>query len=219
MRVLADYAVGSWCVKNKEREVVCKKEQKRNWSACEIEKTKLFKAPSQCNEISNKKKPDDRKPEASIKTRRGRSVLYANRIACSLMRCSFSLQELFCMLLDQSDQSQTLLRNEAMLTRLDLISNIHGCSSIRQGVALRLGSFSRLHSMKYLKFSLHRMSCPSGVPISSLSFGMGCETMYVKRSISPALGCISVPSAGKGNLCCATSSSVTPKLHTSEVMV
>jgi hypothetical protein len=31
-----------------------------------------------------------------------------------------------------------------MLTRLDLISNIHGCSSIRQGVARRLGSFSRL---------------------------------------------------------------------------
>jgi hypothetical protein len=48
------------------------------------------------------------------------------------------------MLLAQSDQSHTLLRNEAMLTRLDLISNIHGCSSIRQGVARRLGSFSRL---------------------------------------------------------------------------
>jgi len=31
-----------------------------------------------------------------------------------------------------------------MLTRLDLISNIQGCSSIRQGVARRLGSFSRL---------------------------------------------------------------------------
>ena len=31
-----------------------------------------------------------------------------------------------------------------MLTRLDLISSIQGCSSIRQGVARRLGSFSRL---------------------------------------------------------------------------
>lgn len=31
-----------------------------------------------------------------------------------------------------------------MLTLLDLISNIHGCSSIRQGVARLLGSFSRL---------------------------------------------------------------------------
>lgn len=71
------------------------------------------------------------------------------------------------------------------------------------------------HSMKYLKFSLHLISA-SG---SFFNFGIGCLTIYVKRSISPAFGCISVPSAGKGKRCCATSSSVTPRDHTSEVMV
>lgn len=40
-----------------------------------------------------------------------------------------------------------------MLTRLDLISNIHGCSSIRQGVARRLGSFSRLHRPESARFA------------------------------------------------------------------
>jgi len=55
----------------------------------------------------------------------------------------------------------------------DFISTIHGCSSIRQGVALRGQSFSRQHSIKYLKFSDHLMPF-SG---SSLSLGMGCRTM------------------------------------------
>jgi len=77
-----------------------------------------------------------------------------------------------------------------MLTFFAFISTIHGCSSIRHGVARRLLSFSRLcnklvstclcscssrksktyqHSMKYLKFSLQRIpaSC------SSRSFGIG----------------------------------------------
>ena len=71
------------------------------------------------------------------------------------------------------------------------------------------------HSMKYLKFSLHLIEF-SG---SSLSFGIGCLTMYVNRSIKPALGCISVPSAGNGKRCCATSRRVTPSDQTSEVMV
>lgn len=35
----------------------------------------------------------------------------------------------------------------------------------------------------------------------------------------PARGCISVPSAGKGKRCCATSSRVTPVDHTSDVIV
>jgi hypothetical protein len=76
-----------------------------------------------------------------------------------------------------------------MLTFLDFISTIQGCSSIRQGVALRGHSFSRLckvsravlsneegtyqHSMKYLKFSDHLMPA-SG---SSFSVGIGCRTM------------------------------------------
>lgn len=71
------------------------------------------------------------------------------------------------------------------------------------------------HSMKYLKLSLHLIPF-SG---SSFSFGIGCRTIYVNKSISPARGCISVPSAGKGNRCWATSSNVTPVLHTSDVIV
>src|SRR4051794_20456669 len=59
------------------------------------------------------------------------------------------------------------------------------------------------HSIKYLKLSLHLIPL-SG---SSFSFGIGCLTIYVNKSISPARGCISVPSAGKGKRCCATSSS------------
>ena len=70
-----------------------------------------------------------------------------------------------------------------MLTFLDFISTIQGCSSMRQGVALRGHSFSRLsdvskviqredwytyqHSMKYLKFSDHLM------PASGSSFSVG----------------------------------------------
>lgn len=54
------------------------------------------------------------------------------------------------------------------------------------------------HSIKYLKFSLQRMSCPLGSPVSSRSLGIFCATMYVRRSMSPARGSISVPSAGKG---------------------
>ena len=72
-----------------------------------------------------------------------------------------------------------------------------------------------LHSMKYLKFALH-FNLLSG---SSFSFGIGCRTIYVSKSIRPALGFISVPSAGKGKRCCATSSKVTPNDQTSEVMV
>jgi hypothetical protein len=76
-----------------------------------------------------------------------------------------------------------------MLTFFDFISTIQGCSSMRQGVARRGHSFSRLyivssdqlrnnqdtyqHSIKYLKFSVHLMPL-SG---SSLSFGIGCRTM------------------------------------------
>jgi hypothetical protein len=115
----------------------------------------------------------------------------------------------------QSCHSQTFFRNVDIETFLPFISTIHGCSSIRHGVALRVCSFSRLrievslakahkrcgrtyqHSMKYLKLSLHLMLF-SG---SSLNTGMGCRTMYVSKSIRPALGCISVPSAGNGNLC------------------
>lgn len=57
-----------------------------------------------------------------------------------------------------------------MLTRFERISTIHGCSIIFQGLARRLGCFSRLkhcqqiliigqdytyqHSIKYLKLSL-----------------------------------------------------------------
>lgn len=131
-----------------------------------------------------------------------------------------------------SSQPQTVERKCAMLTRLARISIIHGCSSIRHGEARRDGSFSRLefvsgcfslrdrrwtyqHSMKYLKLSLHLMPA-SG---SSFSFGIGCRTIYVNRSINPARGCISVPSAGNGKRCCATSSKVTPVDQTSEVMV
>lgn len=49
-----------------------------------------------------------------------------------------------------------------MLTRLDLISNIHGCSSIRQGVARLLGSFSRLShpvSMAAYGEDMARLTC------------------------------------------------------------
>lgn len=77
-----------------------------------------------------------------------------------------------------------------MLTFLDFISTIQGCSSMRHGVARRGHSFSKLHkisdhllnqkhrvthqhSIKYLKFSDHLMLF-SG---SSLSFGIGCRTM------------------------------------------
>ena len=71
------------------------------------------------------------------------------------------------------------------------------------------------HSMKYLNSPLHLMLF-SG---SSFNVGVGCRTMYVSRSMRPALGCISVPSAGNGNRCWATSSKVTPNDQTSEVMV
>ena len=43
-----------------------------------------------------------------------------------------------------SFQSHTVLRNRCISTLLLFISTIHGCSSIRHGVARRLGSFSRL---------------------------------------------------------------------------
>lgn len=43
-----------------------------------------------------------------------------------------------------SSQPHTWDRYRPMLTRLERISTIHGCSSIRQGLARRLGSFSRL---------------------------------------------------------------------------
>lgn len=47
-----------------------------------------------------------------------------------------------------SSQPQTWDRYLPMLTRLDRMSTIHGCSSMRHGVALRLGSFSRLERGK-----------------------------------------------------------------------
>lgn len=112
-------------------------------------------------------------------------------------------------------QSQTCFRKASMLTFLLFISTIQGCSNILQGVALLAGVFSKQHSMKYFIPSPHLIPF-SG---SSLSFGIGCATMYVSRSIRPALGCISVPSAGNGKRCCATSRSVTPKDQTSDVMV
>lgn len=45
---------------------------------------------------------------------------------------------------DQSCHSHTLFRNVAIETFLPFISTIHGCSSMRHGVALRGCSFSRL---------------------------------------------------------------------------
>ncbi len=80
---------------------------------------------------------------------------------------------------------------------------------------MRLDVGTDQHSIKYLKFSLHLILFSS----SSLSVGIDCLTIYVNRSISPAFGCISVPSAGKGKRCWATSSKVTPRDQTSEVMV
>lgn len=100
----------------------------------------------------------------------------------------------------------TCLKKAPMLTFLFLMSSIQGCSSIRHGVALRGGSFSRLyidnyqislifsfselrekgpyqHSIKYLKFSDHFTLSPS-----SFNFGIGCRTIYVRRSIRPARG-------------------------------
>ena len=46
--------------------------------------------------------------------------------------------------INQSFQSQTWAKKCAMFTFLVFISTIQGCSSIRQGVARREGSFSRL---------------------------------------------------------------------------
>ena len=43
--------------------------------------------------------------------------------------------------------------------------------------------------------------------------------MYWIISIKPGWEVSSVPSAGNGNLCWATSSKVTPKDHTSELIV
>lgn len=148
-----------------------------------------------------------------------------------------------------------------MLTFFPFISTIHGCSSIRHGVARRAGSFSRLpsldispqfpvtlppshprtnptpsnrrikqkqskanrqthqHSIKYFIFWLHRISGSAPFAGSSFSFGSGWPTMYWMISMSPARGCISVPSAGKGKRCWATSKRVTPRDQTSEVMV
>ena len=45
-----------------------------------------------------------------------------------------------------SSQPHTVARKRATLTRLDRISSIQGWSSIRQGLALRLGSFSKLYN-------------------------------------------------------------------------
>lgn len=87
--------------------------------------------------------------------------------------------------------------------------------SCQHGFPIRFESVSYQHSMKYLKLELH-VRLFSG---SSFNLGIGCRTIYVNKSIRPALGFISVPSAGKGNRCCATSSNVTPKLQTSLVMV
>lgn len=131
-----------------------------------------------------------------------------------------------------SGQSQTVFKNCVMSTRFVFISTIQGCFMMCHGVALLVESFSRLrncqysprlripiptyqHSMKYLKLGLH-VRLFSG---SSFNLGIGCRTIYVRRSIRPARGFISVPSAGKGNRCCATSSNVTPRLQTSLVMV
>lgn len=92
------------------------------------------------------------------------------------------------------------------------------CLQLLSSPLAGVGKGTYQHSMKYLKFSPHLIPLPCS-STSSFSFGIGCRTMYVRRSINPALGCISLPSAGKGKRCCATSSSVTPKLQTSEVMV
>lgn len=139
-------------------------------------------------------------------------------------------------------QSHTCAKKFAMLTFLFFISMIHGWSSMRHGLALRAVSFSKLHTysqqpssssnsaadpshkglcthqhaMKYLKFSLHLM--PSSG--SSFNSGIGCLTMYVNKSMRPWRAW-SLPSAWlpKGKRCCATSRSVTPNDHTSDVIV
>ena len=62
-----------------------------------------------------------------------------------------------------SFQSHTCFRKLAMLTFLDLMSIIHGCSSIRQGVALRGGSFSRLRQSLATEFILQKR-CMQNIP-------------------------------------------------------
>lgn len=51
--------------------------------------------------------------------------------------------------LNQSFQSHTCFRKWAILTFFPFISTIHGCSSIRHGVARRGGSFSRLRHLVF----------------------------------------------------------------------
>lgn len=91
-----------------------------------------------------------------------------------------------------SFQSQTVDKNFTMSTGFFcFISSIQGCSNIRQGVARRDGSFSKLnrksancasffkdrityqHSIKYLKYSDHFNPLSS----SSFNFGIGCLTI------------------------------------------
>ena len=50
---------------------------------------------------------------------------------------------------DCSSHPQTFERYRPILTLLVLISTIQGCSSMRQGLARRFGSFSRLYSSPY----------------------------------------------------------------------
>ena len=58
--------------------------------------------------------------------------------------CVYREQLLLAAFEAQSFQSQTCAKKCAMLTFLVFISTIHGCSSIRHGVARLAGSFSRL---------------------------------------------------------------------------
>ena len=66
---------------------------------------------------------------------------------------------------NQSFQSQTCFRKCSMLTFFDFISTIHGCSSIRHGVARLDASFSRLDDCQLL---LHYMSQHNGRRIRCL---------------------------------------------------
>lgn len=72
------------------------------------------------------------------------------------------------------------------------------------------------HAMKYFMFSLHLIPMAG----SSRNSGIGCRTIYVRRSITFDLALAPLSSCcPNGNRCCATSRSVTPNDQTSDVMV
>lgn len=60
-----------------------------------------------------------------------------------------------------SFQSHTCFKKFAMLTFLFFMSNTHGCSSIRHGVALRGGSFSRLLLISKVQIRAHKQYVPA----------------------------------------------------------